>query len=274
VIVSDRHRFIFVHVPKAAGSSIRRQLLQVDPEAQDLRSIRPHPTLGNVDHGHIALHRMRNHFPELWRAMGEYYSFALIREPMERFGSAIGQWLLASKKLPVVNLSERQLRNEIDEVVALLKEVGEREVPPLLTHFQRQIDFVKLDNKIMVDTVRPLEAIDLLSADLEAALGFHVSPDVWANTAVSNQDKLAARAAYHRAGRIERAIRKLFPKRLLRNLKKIHSLQVEIRLIIKSNNYVREFLRDHYSQDFDLYDSLLKMSRREREALGSPNRIE
>lgn len=91
MIVSHRHRFIFVAVPKTGTHSVRRALReQMGPE--DLEQVGlfidrrfPWPELAAVRHGHLSLRQVR---PFLGQpAFGDYFKFAFVRNPFDRFVS-------------------------------------------------------------------------------------------------------------------------------------------------------------------------------------------
>jgi hypothetical protein len=75
LIINHRHRFIFYHVPKTAGVSIRTALLA----QPDSRRVRPKHITPAQDGAPWRPLR-------LWRAR-TYFSFCFVRNPWERFGS-------------------------------------------------------------------------------------------------------------------------------------------------------------------------------------------
>lgn len=49
MIIDDRHRFVFVHIPKCAGTSVRQVLKQFDSyEGRWANAKREHPELGRL----------------------------------------------------------------------------------------------------------------------------------------------------------------------------------------------------------------------------------
>lgn len=93
MIIDDTHQFVFVHIPKCAGSSVHAQLSLFD--ARDPASHRGgvHPVLGPIHFAHIPLRFLRDHFPAEFAKLGVYRSFALTRDPRARFVSATVQHL-------------------------------------------------------------------------------------------------------------------------------------------------------------------------------------
>lgn len=91
MIISHRHRFIFVAVPKTGTHSVRRALREHmapgDAEQVGLFVNRRFdwPELAAIAHGHLSLQQVR---PFLGKeAFGGYFKFAFVRNPFARFVS-------------------------------------------------------------------------------------------------------------------------------------------------------------------------------------------
>jgi len=96
MIVSHSKRFIFFHIPKCAGTSFRETLNRHhdDPETFWLR--RHDPYFGcEIDLAHLRLWELRALYPKIFDAAGKYRTLALVRNPYERFTSALAQQLSA-----------------------------------------------------------------------------------------------------------------------------------------------------------------------------------
>ncbi|HEX4872720.1 MAG TPA: sulfotransferase family 2 domain-containing protein [Nevskiaceae bacterium] len=91
MIISHRHRFIFIAVPKTATHAIR-QALRPQLGEDDLEQVGlfvkkqfPFPALREIPHGHISALQIR---PVLGEALfGGYFKFGFVRHPFERFVS-------------------------------------------------------------------------------------------------------------------------------------------------------------------------------------------
>ena len=66
MIVSHKHRLIFTHIPKNAGTSIRQWLVEHVPDAREMPRTLKHDTPHHV-HGH-----------------SDYTYFAVVRNPYDR----------------------------------------------------------------------------------------------------------------------------------------------------------------------------------------------
>lgn len=76
MLISDRERILFVHVPKTGGSSIERLLRKNCPDHRTKTRTR---ALGR----HAALRRILNEEPEI----ADYWIFGVVRNPWARMVS-------------------------------------------------------------------------------------------------------------------------------------------------------------------------------------------
>ena len=91
MIVSHKHRFIFVAIPKTGTHSVRHGLREhLGPD--DMEQARlfveksfPIPEIARMGHGHISFDEIRPFLGE--EAFGDYYKFAFVRNPFDRFVS-------------------------------------------------------------------------------------------------------------------------------------------------------------------------------------------
>ena len=91
MIISTRHNFIFVAIPKTGTHSIRRAL-RVHMGSEDIEQVRlfeekafPIPELAKVGHGHLSLEQVRPYFST--HQFSSMFKFAFVRNPFDRFVS-------------------------------------------------------------------------------------------------------------------------------------------------------------------------------------------
>ena len=105
MIISDTHKFIFIHNPKCAGSSIRAALMKFDTrsnfysrfgrdyvneemDAYDKKAGVVHV----IDKAHIPLARLRTKYPEDYALLQDYLTFTMCRHPLSRLLSAFEEY--------------------------------------------------------------------------------------------------------------------------------------------------------------------------------------
>ncbi len=141
MIISDEHRLAFIHIPKCAGVSVKQPLRAFDSTGGYYSRIGEHPELGRIHFAHIPLGDLALHFPEDFRKVRDYRSFAVVRDPRARFLSAIFQRLREFKQLAQSQITAGRVAEEADEVMARIEAAPER-LGLELVHFNRQADFV------------------------------------------------------------------------------------------------------------------------------------
>lgn len=91
MIISHKHRYIFIAIPKTGTHAIRRALRKTmgdeDEEQVGLfeKSQLGHPALAALGHGHITAVQASTHLEEaVWK---NYFKFAFVRNPFDRLVS-------------------------------------------------------------------------------------------------------------------------------------------------------------------------------------------
>lgn len=170
MIVSPSHRFVFVHVPKCAGTSVRTQIEACDADHIAMAQPGPHPELGRIDYGHVPLALLREYFPENYAYLDDFTSFAILRDPLTRFGSSLRQTLWRYEQKPMTLIDPENLRTRALEIMDDL--TREIDAPSArMIFFARQRDFVfdGVDRK--VDHLVPIEHVSAFIAYLSHKTG-------------------------------------------------------------------------------------------------------
>jgi hypothetical protein len=158
MIICPTHGFVFVHVPKCAGSSVRGQIEHCDPAHIAQARVGKHPVLGTIDYGHIPLDQLRVHFPEHYAAVRDLDAFAVVRDPLARFGSALRQVLWQYEKRPMTLIPPDELRDMtlrmLDNVAAEIDAPSHRFI-----FFMRQERFVFDEGRQLTRNLIPLDLV-------------------------------------------------------------------------------------------------------------------
>ncbi len=148
MIVSDRYRMIFMHVPKCAGTSVSEMLVRADPECRRLWGWRWMPRHQRYcDAAHLPLLDLP---PHLFRLIRDYRVIAIVRDPVTRFLSAMDQHFL-----------QHRYRRRKD-IAAFLDELDSIRIrfDPAYVHFCPQHFFTHIGNERIAGHVLHIEDDD------------------------------------------------------------------------------------------------------------------
>lgn len=173
MIISHSRKYVFVHTPKAAGTTVRSSLLVDSSRDEVFWGIRPLP-VGNrlYDWAHFTIGDLRAYFPERMKYLEEYYSFCLCRNPIDRYFSAVTQSI---KYIPhVYNFVSADV--DVFHGFAnnfalnfLRRDVINNDFR--LVHFKPQVEFFTLDNRVVVDEIIKVEDLASMSGKVADILG-------------------------------------------------------------------------------------------------------
>lgn len=100
MIISHCERFVFVHIPKVAGKTVRKQLAQYADHANRYWGIQAETQLGRgIDKAHVPLIDLKSLYSQDYEYFDKYFVFAFVRNPYDRFYSAF-QEHARQRKLP------------------------------------------------------------------------------------------------------------------------------------------------------------------------------
>ena len=166
----------FIHVPKCGGTTVSQSLRphlafpveemaadlglpasQMPPHDYNLR----HPELGRIKVNHIPAAILAEHFPRTWAAVEASSSFAVLRDPRDRFVSAVLQRLREYRGLGASAVSDRRVEDEAARVCEWLDGRGPF-CDAEYVHFSRQADYVERQGRRVHERVFPIERLDAL----------------------------------------------------------------------------------------------------------------
>jgi hypothetical protein len=253
MIISKSHDFGFVHIPKCAGSTIRQQLRELDDLGGRFYHTMTLPELGRINGNHVLLKVLERHFADDLAALREVTSYAILREPQERFISAVAQYLRSNVREPS-ELSEREILAETGKIMAALRADPDQRVARN-TIFYRQADYVYLHGERVIDHLYPMDDLAPLFDRLEARHGLSLERDTVWNPTVTYRIPGSSGGIK----RVKDVARRMLPTRAygsvrdlgVRLLTKRGVAQLDAALLGSAE--VREFIATHYAGDIALY---------------------
>ena len=258
MILSDRYRFVFIHIPKCAGTSVRAAVLPYhDADLRFLKTVERHPDLGEIDFRHLPLALLRDLDPEAFEKLKTYAGYAILRDPFQRFRSAVSQRTKMYLGKEFAQLSQADIDTEIDRVITYLQSEP-RVIAPEFIHFARQLDFVQLEGERLVHNLYPVERLDLLVAALSQKIGVGALEIGHANkTKVLRHPQLK-----HVLYKGSAIARRVLPATMYEGLRVSAR-----RMLMKSNDTaqpsdfggkpVRDFIQSHYADDIAMHKEIL-----------------
>lgn len=218
MIISDRKKFVFIHIPKCAGTSVRSRIEHLDDRGGAYSGrLDEHPELGLLNYVHIPLETLRDHFPKEYECVLAYRSLAIMRDPYARFVSSVSQYCNRYSDLEIRSHSIKTLRRQVNQ---LINEIEEQEIrnpggrlPAKLIHFQRQHHFTHLDGAQVVRNIVDISQVARVLLDLLGVTELRGNALMKANEArVYRNDSLQILASSARA--LAPGIHRILPARI------------------------------------------------------------
>lgn len=262
MIISDTKRFVFIHIPKCAGTAVRRIFSEWD-ETEGAFSVSriAHPVLGVVDSAHLPLFVLREHFPEAFHKVEAYSAFALVRDPFERFRSAFSQHVNMHGKKRLETMSQMEVRRKLEEVITFLSDSRDSgaALPIHYVHFQRQADFVYVQGRRVVENLFPVARVPDFLRAVSDQTGWDVTKATASLGGKANECRVYRNAMYQVAGEwLRSGVRAVGSGdrflRLRAMGRKALMVPRDKRLgLVLGSCAVRDFVEDYYQADVALY---------------------
>jgi hypothetical protein len=254
VIISDEHRFAFVHVPKCAGTLVRMQLSHLDSYRGAFTGKVDHPVLGRIDLAHLPLQVVADHFPVEFDKLGRYGSAALLREPHERFLSALMQRLRLWRGSSMSLVTREEIVREAAAVMRVL-DADPRLMPVAFTHFTRQASFIEFEGRQVVGHLFPVGDLPRFARFVAQWTGHEFDPLRRENFSVA-----PGRPWMRRVVRLARPVyRRILPQAVKNSLHTrmiragIYRSATGLHTSLFGDDILRRFVADYYARDFVLY---------------------
>lgn len=232
---------------------MRKALRPIDETIGTFDHIAEHPEMGLVNYAHLTLTDLSAFFPDAYDRINDYRSVAIVRDPADRFFSAIFQRLREFKGFNQSEITAKVIDHETEMVIAHLQSAIGR-LTLEYVHFNRQSDYIFKDGVRIVDRVFALDRLADAATYIETCTGVRLAPDAPENRTVA----LRAGPLTPLASVLRKPYSAMVPLQLrervragLTNIGVYAS--VEKRQFVKSGSAIERFLHDYYRQDFDLF---------------------
>ena len=179
MIICEARNFGYVHIAKCAGSTIRHQLREFDDLDGRFFQTVAIDGVGRVNGNHLPLTTLARFFPDDLERLRQVTSYAIVRDPADRFVSGIAQRFRSQLGREPSDAE----REDIEEVVADVITTMEADPDTLdrgHVYFTRQASYIEMDGERIIDRIVPFERIDVLFDQLEADHGFSLNREsIW-----------------------------------------------------------------------------------------------
>lgn len=262
MIISNTHRFVFIHIPKCAGTTVRNPIASFN----DWKLVGPpwqkeHSVIGRLDYGHIPLFTLREYFEEEFEAVTDYWSFAVVRDPFSRFASSVSQHSNRYSDKPIQKRSLGEVRAMIEGSIDFLSRQPREQhlLPPEYIHFQKQLDYVELNGMRIVDKLYTVDNVNVLLEDVGRIVGQKLVEHSLQDGGIRRNSSVVYRNDILRRV-IETA--RPFTNRLVNGLSDRAKQKIRDRVYVPrdkrmtdlfSADNVQQFIRDYYADDILLF---------------------
>ncbi len=263
MIIDDKHEIAFIHIPKCAGTTVRKHLQPFDrSNGYFTARVEKHNQLGMLDYVHIPLFVLKEYFLEEFDLVNEYWSFAIMRDPFSRFASSVSQRLKMYGGMPIHEMSKGEIINEVNVCIDFLRSKSGNYVllPAEYIHFQRQIDYIYVDKKKVVKSIYTMSDISLVLNLLQEKIGGEAEDIADGESLASENNTLV-----YRNDLIRLIIKMIKPcSSLLPNgirdvfRDKVYVSRDSKMADVFMSDTVRGFVEDYYRSDIELFNKVNK----------------
>jgi hypothetical protein len=264
-ILSREQNFFFCHIPKNGGRSLRIFLKPID-EQYFKEEKRKMYYSRLIDINHLPLFFIEKELPVLYEFIENADSYAILRNPFERFASSLAQRIKMYRNAEIGNLTAAEVSNEIEATIKYLKRniAAYSYLDYEFIHFQRQIDYVHNNGRQIIKNLFLMDEIENLIKDLQQKY-----PTCRLKYDPKQKRIGATQVPKNRIGAIlmniygKSILSQVAPKGIVNWFKNIFMLDFR-----KTEAYnlfltkeVKSFINEYYADDIKLYNKIVKNKR-------------
>ncbi|WP_345988014.1 sulfotransferase family 2 domain-containing protein [Sulfurimonas sp. HSL1-2] len=259
MIISDKYKFVFVHIPKCAGSYVRDKLIAYDDtNGMFTKRVAYHQDLGLLDYVHLPLSTLQQYFPEEYAKIKNYWSFVIVRDPYKRFPSSFSQHVLMYEKKRIYNLKRKEITRSLDKAISYLSQYGDqKQLPAEYIHFQKQKDYIYFEEEKIIDSLFLIDDLHTCQEVFKQNTGldilFHKNDDKINEMVVVKNQALKTTLDFVRP--LSDMVTKHFSEEVKQYIRSFVYVPRDKRFKdIFQSNYVLDFVSNYYKEDIDLVD--------------------
>lgn len=266
MIISSRFGVAFVHIPKCAGSTVREQIERQDPDIFQMAGRQAHPVLGKIDAMHLPLDILRDYFPDVFAQLCESHSYALTRDPHDRFRSSVSEYLKTYYNKRLSEFEDAELEDALGEIMDALADPSPL-LPLRYVHFTPQDRYLRLQGEEMITRRYALENIADFFEDIGARMDTSFDAESRANQDFAFRFKGSERLLW----RVNQTFKDVLPYKTYQGIKQrvkpllVRKKRAEISGVFTSHR-VREFVQATYAADIALHQEDLGADNRRQDA--------
>lgn len=253
MIISHRHQFIFIHIPKCGGTTVRTSLKRFDDDGWFVGGGNT-PPFGILDRQHLPLDFLRQNFPNKFQLFKTYQSFTVLRDVRARFRSSLAQYCKVHYQTSFAGISWVDQRDLVDKLFTKIPK-GVATMDYRYTHFIPQYRFVEDEGIQIIQKLYNSSQIKDLPMLLRKDFGLKIEADEM----FRRNESLRHRSKFSEI--FDKTIRRAAPTRL----KEVIPARVKSRLrsfalrpVRKEDVYPEfeahtgQFIKDFYAKDIVL----------------------
>jgi hypothetical protein len=230
-----------------------------DIEDEFSGGVHNHPTLGKIDQYHLPLATLKQYFPDVFKRVESYHSYALLRNPFERFPSSVAQRIKQYREMPLHRISPGELAQEVESIIRRLSSCEEN-LDPDYAHFSRQSDYVEIDGEPVVDYLFAAADVDIMLSEIAKLVGQELSLEEPGPSV--NQADVYRRESLRQVFEAVRPLvagtpLKLVPRWLQHYIRQIIYTPAKERMPpIFQSARITDFVSEYYCRDIELFNHL------------------
>ena len=264
MIISDKYKFCFIHIPKCAGTSVRNVLqLFDDTQGKFTQYVGRHEALGMMDYVHIPLKILREHFSDEYTKIKTFQSFTVLRDPFSRFPSSLSQRLKMYGDKPFKIMSKREIQRSIDEAINYLNNKGDLDILAHdFIHFQKQCTYVFDKGEKLIDNLYTPNDLRFLFGDIEKLINKKLIGSLDFLKQPANSSKIyrseflkSCFSFFHPI--LSKPTNHILPESLKKRIEDYLCVPRDVKMkVMFDSDYIRSFIENYYSEDIKLYYSV------------------